>query len=306
MPVEFTYTLPDPGEDLLASGDNGDLVHVESADGAWRATLTLGASSVRLSGPERTFAEPTAAHPVRHSVWVRTLPEPFNGHLGGAWLRNALHANRQRLPDVFAIAMQYLHGAAAVHDGDLQVAGAATYGPIVNGTRQERSDFNDYLGITWSYPDGRVDSPEPQEFRCLDCSGYMRIIWGYRQSLAGVGRASIPLCYRPLQDRSALPRRAYQMQASGSGVMVIENEGHQITSFEGLLPGDLVFFDADSNDGPQIDHVGMYLGLDEGGHHRFVSSRKTHNGPTMGDTAGKSILDGSGHYAAKFRSARRL
>lgn len=305
MPVEFTCTLPDPGEDIAVPAE-GDLVEVETGDGAWRATLTLGARSVRLSGPERTFDEPTAAHPVRHGIWVRTLPQPFDGHLDGAWLRNALHANRRQLPDIFAIAMQYLSGAPAIHDGGLRIAGAATYGPIVDGARQERSDFNDYLGITWSYAEGRIDAPETDEQGCLDCSGYMRIVWGYRQSLAGVGRANVPFCYAPKPDRSELPRRAFQMEASGPGVMILENSGGQVTDFTGLLPGDLVFFDAETDDGVRIDHVGMYLGLDEGEHHRFISSRKTHNGPTLGDTAGPSILDGNGHYAAHFRSARRL
>jgi cell wall-associated NlpC family hydrolase len=73
-----------------------------------------------------------------------------------------------------------------------------------------------------------------------------------------------------------------------------------------LSPGDLVFFDAATNDGTQIDHVGMYLGTDEGGNYRFVSSRKSINGPTMGDYSGKSILNGSGLYATSFRAARRL
>jgi hypothetical protein len=50
----------------------------------------------------------------------------------------------------------------------------------------------------------------------------------------------------------------------------------------------------------------MYLGIDSGGHHRFISSRKTANGPTLGDTGGRSILDGTGFYAVAFRSARRL
>ena len=36
-----------------------------------------------------------------------------------------------------------------------------------------------------------------------------------------------------------------------------------------LAPGDLVFFDADSSDGTQIDHVGIYLGRDTGGNYRF-------------------------------------
>jgi cell wall-associated NlpC family hydrolase len=306
MPAEFTFVLPEPGHDLQASADIGDLIRVETPTGSWRATLTFGASSVRLAGPERTFTEPTAGYPVRHDVWVRSLSVPFTGTLQSAWLRNALQANRRQTPDVFAIAMQYLQEAPPLHDGGLQIAGPAAYGPVVNGARQERSDFNDYLGITWSYADGRIDQPEPEEFRSLDCSGYMRMVWGYRQSLAGLGRASIPLCYRPLEDQSALPRRAYQMHASAPGVMIIDATGQQITNFSDLLPGDLVFFDAATNDGTQIDHVGMYLGFDEGAHHRFISSRKTHNGPTLGDVAGPSILDGTGFYARSFRSARRL
>lgn len=33
------------------------------------------------------------------------------------------------------------------------------------------------------------------------------------------------------------------------------------------LPGDLVFFDAASDDGLPVDHVGIYVGLDAGGEH---------------------------------------
>jgi hypothetical protein len=37
---------------------------------------------------------------------------------------------------------------------------------------------------------------------------------------------------------------------------------------------------------------------DEGGHHRFISSRKTHNGPILGDVGGRSILDDTGDRGA--------
>ena len=40
--------------------------------------------------------------------------------------------------------------------------------------------------------------------------------------------------------------------------------------------------------------------------HRFISSRKSANGPTLGDTNGKSLLDGTGLYAKSFRAARRF
>ena len=73
-----------------------------------------------------------------------------------------------------------------------------------------------------------------------------------------------------------------------------------------LRPGDLVFFDASIDDGTQLDHVGLYLGIDTSGHPRFVSSRKSVDGPTMGDAGGNSTLDGTMLYARTFRAARRL
>jgi cell wall-associated NlpC family hydrolase len=89
-------------------------------------------------------------------------------------------------------------------------------------------------------------------------------------------------------------------------VVPVADTGAQVTDLRRLQPGDLVFFDASSDDGTAIDHVGVYLGLDGGGRHRFVSSRKSADGPTMGDLRGASVLDGSGFYARAFRSTRRL
>jgi cell wall-associated NlpC family hydrolase len=90
------------------------------------------------------------------------------------------------------------------------------------------------------------------------------------------------------------------------GIVTIPNQGAQITEFSALSAGDLVFFDASTDDGTQIDHVGMYLGRDSGGNHRFLSSRKSIDGPTLGDYNGRSVLNGTGLYAKSFRSARRL
>jgi hypothetical protein len=71
--------------------------------------------------------------------------------------------------------------------------------------------------------------------------------------------------------------------------------------------GDLVFFDAPSNDDRAIDHVGVDLGVDHGGHHRFVHSRRSVNGPTMGgDKHRTSVVDGDGFFARGFRATRRL
>jgi hypothetical protein len=89
-------------------------------------------------------------------------------------------------------------------------------------------------------------------------------------------------------------------------VLIIGNTGKQITDFSKLSIGDIVLFDADAGDGSKIDHIGMYLGLDGDRRHRFISSRKGANGPTLSDYKGKSVLDGSGLYAKSFRAVRRF
>ena len=91
-------------------------------------------------------------------------------------------------------------------------------------------------------------------------------------------------------------------------MLVIPNDGERLTAaaLKALQVGDLVFFDRDKKDGTTIDHVGMYLGEDQGGNRRFISSRKTANGPTLGDDGGKSLLNGSGDYVKSLRAARRL
>jgi hypothetical protein len=133
------------------------------------------------------------------------------------------------------------------------------------------------------------------------------MIWGYRHHLAGAGYVdSVPLCLSPRADHSAIPRRAFEICDSAPGVIVIANSGVQVTDFSRLAVGDLVFFDAATDDGTQIDHVGTYFGVDSGGNYRFVSSRKTIDGPTLGDTAGRSTLNGSGLYARSYRASRRL
>ncbi len=292
----FTQMCSDPNRLELRDQQNN-----------WLATLTLGAYTVTLAGPERTFSEQTAS--VTHAVWVRTLPAPFAGQLESDWLFKVLQANAEKIPDVLAIAMQYIRGAPKIFEGDLQIAGDARYGPMKNGKRQERSDFNDYLGVDWNYPDESpsVDKAEKDELHCLDCSGYIRMIWGYRHNLPNSGyEDTLPLSRKIKTDHSTLPRRAKQLYEGAPGIIIIPNTGVQVTDFSGLSIGDLVFFDADLDDGPAIDHVGMYLGVDAGGHHRFISSRKGRNGPTLSDFKGKSILDGTDKYARTFRAIRRL
>ena len=281
-----------------------DRVEVRDTDYRILATFTNGAYTVVLAGPRRKFDEGKAS--VAHAKWVRTCPVPFEGKVDHAWLERALAANVARVPDVLAIAMQYIRDAPPIVEGELQIAGDARYGPGTEENRQEGSDFNDYLGVTWMYPDEPDDPPEPEQFRCLDCSGYIRMIWGYRHKLPGAGYEDrVPLSFASKSDHSRIPRRAYQIYKSGPGVIIIPR-GEQVTDFSRLGIGDLVFFDADTEDGPQIDHVGMYLGRDADRRYRFISSRKKRNGPTLGDYKGASLLDGTGLYARSFCAVRRI
>jgi hypothetical protein len=282
------------------AGPGRTVVHTRG--GAVVATLTDGARTAVLTGPQRVFAEPaTTDATVSTRIWVRLLPQVwYPGAERLAWFDHWLaHALGNRDADLLAIATQYLPGAADRRDAaGLRYAGGASYGPLTDGGgRAENSDFNDYLGVAWKYPDGKVDRPNPDRLGALDCSGFVRMVYGYRSGY-------------PLEigdpTGQALPRRAVMMAGSGPGVPLLPDTGRQVTEFAPLQGGDLVFFDADPNDGPQVDHVGIYLGVDSHGGHRFLSSRKTANGPTFGDVGGASLLDGEGLYAHAFRTAKRL
>jgi cell wall-associated NlpC family hydrolase len=280
----------------------------DPGSGRWLASFTIGAHTVILPGPLRTLRE--EEHAVRHATWVRTYPQPFRDQsFDPEWLASALAANARHEPDILAIAMQYIAGSAPIHaddDPQLQIAGDASYGPEIGDTRAEGSDFNDYLGIAWHYVDEGTDQPESLQYRCLDCSGYIRMVFGYRRNLPGRYPGNIALCRHPREDRVAIPRRAHEMASHAPGVLILRKATHRAADFLDLAAGDLVFFDADPHDGPQIDHVGIYLGRDTGGHRRFISSRKRRDGPTMSDIGGRSTLDGGGPYGQAFSAARRL
>lgn len=258
------------------------------------ATFTVGARTVTMRGATRVFAEATTTHTVASATWVRLLPKPFTGTVDTAWLREAL---ADTSPDLLATAAQYVTGAPTVRTGNGAVlAGDADYGPLQpDGGRAEGSDFNDYLGAPWSYG-ATIDEPEVDQAGALDCSGFVRMVFGYRSTVA--------MTLGP--DGIRLPRRSTHMLSSAPGVVTIPDTGARPATTAGLAPGDLVFFDGSTDDGAAIDHVGIYLGVDSGGAPRFVSSRKIANGPTLGDLGGRSTLTGTGHYAQAWRAARRL
>ena len=135
----------------------------------------------------------------------------------------------------------------------------------------------------------------------MDCSGYVRMIYGYRMGL--------PLVYQKGFNGMNLPRHSGNQNLHGPGVRyaVGMDAPPPLTAIQ---PGDLVSFDADTTnpneEEGQSDHIGIYLGIDSHGHHRFISSRKTGNGPTMGDVGGASTLDGAGLYARSFAISAKI
>jgi cell wall-associated NlpC family hydrolase len=298
--------LPDP--------DRVKLLHASAQATIWVATFTLGCHTVASFGPSRTFCGPNA-QAVTHTVWIRTLAEPFDGTVDRRWLAMALEANFHQADDVLAIAMQYLKGAPPVLDGHMKIGGDAGYGPLMdNGIREEGADFNDYLGIPWHHPGSEeADRPEARQLGCLDCSGYMRMIWGFRQHMPSPAcRSGVPLCGNK-PNGSAMPRRADRIAASGPGIVLglAQQTRPPPAVLDKLQAGDLVFFNVDRKDDTpgmqQLDHMGMYLGLDIRQQRRFIHSPKSANGPTMGDGPNPvSVLDGNGLYAERLRVIRRL
>lgn len=275
---------------------------LRDASGAVLATFTDGARTVVLNGPRRTFREPAAtAASVNTTAWVRLIPAPWQaGSENAGWFAEWYSAaSRDTAPDVLEIATQYLAGAPAEKDGKgVRFRGDATFGPVkATGVgRSEQSDFYDYLGIDWSFPDGPSEKHDPTRYGAVDCSGFIRLVYGYRLGLPLLGTNNAG---------PGLPRRAYAIADSGPGVLLVPNKLTRATNYGVLQPGDLVFFEVE--DGPdQLDHSGIYLGLDDRGHHRFISSRERIDGPTLGDVGGTSLLDDGGHYSTAWRSARRL
>ncbi|MBY8885443.1 C40 family peptidase [Streptomyces sp. PTM05] len=280
---------------------------VRDSHGKTLAVLTDGARTALMAGPTRTFSEPhTTSATVRHGMWVRLMPAPWAQESeNAAWFARWFpHALTDRSADVLAVAFQYAHGAPDQYDpSGLRYAGAASYGPRTPGqpgdsaqARQEGSDFYDYLGIPWTFPDSSAE-PDRSRYGDVDCSGFMRLVWGYRTGL-------------PLHGTNGpgpgLPRRAFAIAAYGPGALLTRATSGPPADAGMLQPGDLVFFAIDSGHPSFVDHCGLYLGKDDAGHGRFYSSRIVADGPTMGDVAGPSVIDGNSFYAQGFRAARRL
>ncbi|PSM30854.1 DNRLRE domain-containing protein [Haliangium sp. UPWRP_2] len=270
----------------------------------WVATYTDASYTVTHRGTSRTFSEPLApetggTQTVTHSVYIRVLTAPWPAQaLPSDAEIAALLANNA--PDVLAIGMQYVNGALDVYQGNLRIAGNANYGLAIG------SDFNDYLGVAWDYGAfGGVDPPETSEYGQLDCSGFMRMIFGYR--------SGVPLT-KDYQPGRAIPRSSDEMcdPRIGVGTTLIADTGTRPAdapaTYAKLNVGDVVCFDATDPDGV-IDHVGIFLGVDGDGKHRILNSRNSLNGPTMKDSASgtsASALEGTGWMPNGWRSAVRF
>jgi hypothetical protein len=274
------------------------------------ATFTDGARTAVLDGPSRTFAEPrTTDAKVVTKSWVRVLPKAWaRGAERTDWFQSWFKTWRSsREPDVLAWALEYVAGAPPRwNKSGLRYSGDARYGPRIisdsgrplRGKRRMGSDFYDYLGVPWRFPDGVTRRPQEKRHHSVDCSGYVRLVFGYR--------AGLPLNSRNSATGNGLQRTADGIAHGPLGVPVIPLTDRRPDTIQGLQPGDLVFFRTRKLPDGRIGHVGLYLGLDTDDHPRFISSRKTANGPTMGDKGGTSRLDGEGYYARGLRGARRL
>lgn len=241
---------------------------------------------------------------VTHNTWVRVLAAPFSGTWTGALADQIRAWAVDTSPDALAYAMMFITGAPAVTDpgiSNLQAYGQSQYGPLYSdGTRVEFSDWNDYSGMGWTYPNGEVRSFPHGSITisgCLDCSGFVRMVFGRHMG--------IPMSFDLNYDGINLPRRSADIGPTGPGIIIASGTSSPPATTN-LQIGDYLGFSlSDASDG-ELTHSGIYLGTDTGGNQRFISSRKVCNGPTMSDLGGSSILNGTGTYATGLRTIRRF
>lgn len=287
---------------------------VRDKDGDVVATFTDGTRTAVLTGPSRTFAEPrTTRATVVTDSWVRLLPRAWTrGAEQQKWFTNWFHKYLgSTAEDVFAVALQYGDGAKPAKNAlGQRFRGDSQFGPVdVVNQRKEQSDFYDYLGTSFKFKDGRRETPEKNKYGALDCSGFVRMVYGYRSGYL--------LNSTDQSTGAGLPRTANGIATGKPGLPILPlvktgNTKNPLfyyarpSTIDALQPGDLLFFELDKRTGTRLDHMAIYLGLDTDGHARFISSRKEANGPTLGDLGGDSRLDGQGFYAKWLRSAKRI
>ncbi|WP_328861241.1 hypothetical protein [Streptomyces sp. NBC_00306] len=295
--MEFTDADP-----AYAKGRVG--VRGFASTGCTNLPVTMSVSHFNVM--EASWEKPPS---VTHSHWVRLLDAPYDGTWTPAVEAVVRGWAGSLAPDALSYAAMFLPGAPQVTSGQkqpvgAQVLGQAGYGKADGqGLRPVGADFHDYMDRSWSFPD-KVAQPEEGQVGSLDCSGYVRMVYGYHMG--------VPLYSGVDPAKLALPRKSGAMvdHAPGARVATKADDHRALAADTPIQPGDLVLFDAndpvDANEPYPVDHVGIYLGLDTDGLRRFVSSRKSSNGPTMADLSGASLLDGTGTYALGLRTMRRI
>ncbi|MEV1329870.1 NlpC/P60 family protein [Micromonospora costi] len=275
------------------------------SDKALVATLTVGARTVVVAGPHRQFAEPSTTPAVIDSTsWVRVAPHAWQPQRSedekfAGWLLDQIEDESPPI-DVLGATMQYLADAPDGRNRDgVRYIGDAGFGYVHSADERDGADFYDYLEIPWTFSDTGKEKPSKRWDRDLDCSGFVRLIYGYR--------FGVPLLNGPVNTTvNALPRTASSMAAYARSVLIAAGRtpSRAPTDLSTLLPGDLVFF-ALHDDPNLITHSGIYLGKDQDGGMRFVSSRGTVDGPTFGDVRGDGVVD-SGYFGDRLRRVIRL
>ncbi len=194
---------------------------VKDGLGQVAATFTDGARTVVVTGAERTFEESTATEAtVTTTNWVRLAPREWSkGAEREDWFQPWFDAaRRSKAKDVLGIAFEYVEGAPDGSKDGLRIKGDASFGPPnkTGSGRLEANDFYDYLGIDWKFSDVGTERAEARRYGSLDCSGYWRMVLGYRMGLK----------LRGSNDPGAgLPRRAYAIAEHGPGVVVVPTRG---------------------------------------------------------------------------------
>ncbi|MFJ5827992.1 NlpC/P60 family protein [Streptomyces sp. NPDC093089] len=305
-PDTWHHSVRDPEQQPDKVFDSGSLgVRALASQGA---TVPLEARVYDFVVTSADWADPPV---VCHDTWVRVLPEPFDGTWTPALEQRVRAWAADTSPDALAYASMFRPHAPAVTDPALQgaqVLGASGYSETDDaGLRYVGADFHEYMGLAWTFPASgeSTGTPEAQWKGNLDCSGFVRMVYGHHMG--------IPMVLYKDYDGRNLPRTSKRQATNGPGTVVASGTDAP-PSLTALRIGDVVFFDATTDpDDPEatagvVDHTGIYVGQDQHGGLRFVSSRRTPNGPTMADLGAKSILNGAATdlYTKTLRVIRRF
>ncbi|MER5960898.1 NlpC/P60 family protein [Streptomyces sp. NPDC002057] len=305
-PEDWRHTVRDPEQRPDRVFDAGALgVRALASKGA---TVPLEARIYDFVVASADWPDPPV---VCHDTWVRVLPEPFDGTWSPALEQRIRAWAGDTSPDALAYASMFRPYAPTVTDPALQgarVLGTSGYSDTDGaGLRYVGADFHEYMGLAWTFPASGESTgvPETKWRGNLDCSGFVRMVYGHHMG--------IPMVLHKKYNGLNLPRESKRQATSGPGTVVAKGTDAP-PSLAALRVGDVVFFDAPTDPADNeatagvVDHTGIYVGRDQHGKLRFVSSRRTPNGPTMADLGAKSILNGAPTdlYTKSLRVIRRF